>query len=340
MKCVQSREIKTCEWCEIKPEGGVRFSHCSRCKVVVYCSKSCQKQHWRNGHKDTCQRLSKSQDSQDTAKKAANKTVGEGPSEVSKKKPDMPPSSSEPRAAAEEQNQNQKPYRRVTAGVDATGAPLSFGKGDNCAICLDNMRNPIRLPACGHWYCKECVEHLRQAASAQDSCPVCREPLPPGPGRLFDKAVQKYLRVLRQLERLGEDWSNLPRELQREMDDVRELFEQAADQNHADAQSNLGFMYDQGQGVVQDWTKAREWFELAAAQGHAPAISNIGLMYLTGMGTEQDLNEAMRWFLKAKSHGADVTRQVGAVMEVRKMQNVHHSHKTRIPEPTPGADQR
>ena len=61
-------------------------------------------------------------------------------------------------------------------------------------------------------------------------------------------------------------------------------------------------------------------------------------MYLTGMGTEQDLNEAMRWFLKAKSHGADVTRQVAAVMEERKMQNVHHSHKTRIPEPTPGAE--
>ena len=86
-------------------------------------------------------------------------------------------------------------------------------------------------------------------------------------------------------------------------------------------------MYDQGQGVDQDWTKAREWYELAAAQGDAKAISNIGAMYLAGEGTEQDLNEAMRWFLKAKAHGADVTQQVAAVMEERKMQNVHHSHK-------------
>ena len=127
-------------------------------------------------------------------------------------------------AAAEEQNPNQKPSsRRVTARTDATGAPLSFGKHDNCAICLDTMRSPIRLPSCGHWYCKECVEGLRQAASAQDSCPVCREPLPPGPRKFFDEAYQKKQRVQRQVERLGGGWSNLPRALQREMDEVREL---------------------------------------------------------------------------------------------------------------------
>ena len=144
---------------------------------MAYCSKACQKQHWRGGHKDTCQAAS---EREDTVKKTANKTVQndeKGPSKASgkKKKPNKPSSSGGGAAAAE----GQKPSsRRVTAPVDATGAPLSFGKHDNCAICLDTMRNPIRLPSCGHWYCKECVEGLRQAASAKDVCPVCREPLP------------------------------------------------------------------------------------------------------------------------------------------------------------------
>ena len=199
------------------------------------------------------------------------------------------------------------------------------------------MRNPIRLPSCGHWYCKECVEGLRQAASAKDVCPVCREPLPPGPEKLFDEAVTKLLRVERQAERLGGGWSNLPRELQREMDEVRKNLEQAADQGHAGAQFGLGFMYHKGTGVAQDFTKAREWYELAAAQGHASAAVNIGVLYLYGDGVEQDLNEAMRWFLKAKAHGQDVSQQMAAVIEERKRQNAQ-SHETRIPGPAPGAE--
>ena len=210
MKSAQARETKTCGQCGIREEEGQTFNHCSRCKVVTYCSKACQKQHWRGGHKDTCQAAS---EREDTVKKAANKTVKDdedkGPSKASKKKKSKPSSASGGGAAAAEehnpnQNPNQKPSsRRVTARTDATGAPLSFGKHDNCAICLDTMRNPIRLPSCGHWYCKECVEGLRQAASAKDVCPVCREPLPPGPEKLFDEAVTELMRVERQMERRG-----------------------------------------------------------------------------------------------------------------------------------------
>ena len=220
----QAREEKACENCGRSPEERETFNHCSRCKVVAYCSKACQKQHWRGGHKDTCQAAS---EREDTVKKSANKTVAnehKGPSKTLKKNNSKPSSSS---GEAAEQRK-QKSSRRVTARADATdamGAPLSFGKHDNCAICLDTMRNPIRLPSCGHWYCKECVEGLRQAASAQDVCPVCREPLPPGPRKLFDAAITKYFRVVRKVERLGGGWSNLPRALQREMDEVRELYE-------------------------------------------------------------------------------------------------------------------
>jgi len=42
----------------------------------------------------------------------------------------------------------------------------------------------------------------------------------------------------------------------------------------ADAQSNLGVMYAQGQGVPKDIVLAYMWFNLAAAQGHANAVKN------------------------------------------------------------------
>ncbi|KAG0077887.1 hypothetical protein BGZ93_003569, partial [Podila epicladia] len=46
---------------------------------------------------------------------------------------------------------------------------------------------------------------------------------------------------------------------------------QAADQGHADAQFNMGFLYEKGQGVTQDYTQAMEWHLKAADQGHASA---------------------------------------------------------------------
>ena len=35
------------------------------------------------------------------------------------------------------------------------------------------------------------------------------------------------------------------------------------------AMSNLGLLYENGQGVAQDYAKAREWYEKAAAKGDA-----------------------------------------------------------------------
>jgi len=52
-----------------------------------------------------------------------------------------------------------------------------------------------------------------------------------------------------------------------------------AEQGHAEAQSNLGVMYAEGQGVSQDYKAAVEWFRKAAGQGIAEAQFNLGSMY-------------------------------------------------------------
>ena len=61
-----------------------------------------------------------------------------------------------------------------------------------------------------------------------------------------------------------------------------------AEQGNADAQFNLGFMYEYGKGVPQDYQQAAKWYKLAANQGHAYGQYNLGLMYVQGDGVPQD----------------------------------------------------
>jgi TPR repeat protein len=67
----------------------------------------------------------------------------------------------------------------------------------------------------------------------------------------------------------------------------------AAEQGDTQAQTNLGWMYDKGQGVVQDIVMGRMYLNIAAMSGHKRAIKARGLaeMILTPSQLEkaQDL---------------------------------------------------
>ena len=61
--------------------------------------------------------------------------------------------------------------------------------------------------------------------------------------------------------------------------DAFTFFEKAATptmeyKGHAEAQNNLGFMYANGDGVIQDYVYAYMWFNIAASQGNKDAIKN------------------------------------------------------------------
>ncbi len=43
-------------------------------------------------------------------------------------------------------------------------------------------------------------------------------------------------------------------------------------------------MYDEGLGVTQDYAEAMKWYRKAAEQGHAGAQHNLGFMYTEGQG--------------------------------------------------------
>ena len=73
-------------------------------------------------------------------------------------------------------------------------------------------------------------------------------------------------------------------------------YRKAAEQGDAEAQYNLGVMYDNGQGVPQDYAAAAGWYRKAADQGGALAQNNLGVMYDNGRGVPQDYVQAHKWF--------------------------------------------
>ena len=76
-----------------------------------------------------------------------------------------------------------------------------------------------------------------------------------------------------------------------------------AEQGHTMAQSNLGLMYDKGQGVTQDDKEAVKWYRLSAKQGIAEAQYNLGVLYYRGRGVLQDHKEAAKWWKLAAEQG-------------------------------------
>ncbi len=76
-----------------------------------------------------------------------------------------------------------------------------------------------------------------------------------------------------------------------------------AKQGNANAQYNLGVMYDKGRGVPQDYAEAVKWYRKAAEQGHAKAQYSLGVRYANGRGVPQDDAEAVGWWRKAAEQG-------------------------------------
>jgi TPR repeat protein len=78
-----------------------------------------------------------------------------------------------------------------------------------------------------------------------------------------------------------------------------------AEQGNAAAQSNLGVMYRQGNGVTRDYGEAVKWYRKAAEQGYATAQFNLGGMYDQGNGVTRDYVESYVWFSLAAAQGDD-----------------------------------
>ena len=71
-----------------------------------------------------------------------------------------------------------------------------------------------------------------------------------------------------------------------------------AQAGNANAQYDVGAMYNNALGVKTDHAQAAKWFAKSAAQGNAYAQVDLGQLRLTGRGVPQDMPP--RWFFSAR----------------------------------------
>lgn len=101
--------------------------------------------------------------------------------------------------------------------------------------------------------------------------------------------------------------------LDAEDSEIAEL-RRAAEQGDADAQHQLGVMYENGEGVAKDDSNAVEWHIRAAAQGHSDAQRNLAFRYETGKGVPQDYVAAYTLLLLASIFNEAHPREIDGVV--------------------------
>jgi TPR repeat protein len=80
-----------------------------------------------------------------------------------------------------------------------------------------------------------------------------------------------------------------------------------AEAGSAEAQNNLGHMYEEGMGVSQNYQTAMDWYRRAAEQDLPQAQHNVGLLYYNGYGVQANTREAVRWFRQSADQGLDAS---------------------------------
>ena len=83
-----------------------------------------------------------------------------------------------------------------------------------------------------------------------------------------------------------------------------------AEAGNARAQGLLGFLYEYGHGVPQDFVRAGMWYICGAEQGDPMAQYLLGLLYDKGRGVPEDVVLAHKWLILAAARAERRDRDV------------------------------
>lgn len=99
-----------------------------------------------------------------------------------------------------------------------------------------------------------------------------------------------------------------------------------AGQGNAIAQFILGSMYENGEGVAQDYKEAMKWYQKAAEQGDADAQYGLGKMYADGSGVAQDYVMSHMWFdIAAEQTYRDASNMRDSVAKIMTPQQIQEA---------------
>lgn len=88
-----------------------------------------------------------------------------------------------------------------------------------------------------------------------------------------------------------------------------ELFAEAAQQGHVDAQLIVGLIYADGIGVEKDDKQGIRWIKQAAQQGHPDAQFLMGVLYEKGISVKRSIRESYIWYRIAHFFGSEAAAQ-------------------------------
>ena len=76
-------------------------------------------------------------------------------------------------------------------------------------------------------------------------------------------------------------------------------FRKLAKTGDPQAENNIGYLYERGLGVPQDYSMALKWYKLSASKNLPDGQHNVGLLYHYGYGVAKNQSEAKKWFEKS-----------------------------------------
>ena len=278
----------------LAPEGSAnapKLSACSRCGLVTYCSKDCQRAHWKANHKHCC--VAKAD-----RKHQTQKLVGAQQGSSSKSATvnfcvvcleELTPASVT----------CALPCKHIFHNACLKGLQ-TFGAQQVCPLCRKAL--PEKIP-------DDAMIRYARVKRIVDRGDEKWTALPAILQDEMDAAINKWKadagegNATAQFN-LGSCYSSGHGVPQNATESSR-WFKKAAERGLDNAQFNLGLSYKEGKGVPQSHKEAFRWYKKAADQGHRYAQANLACMFADGVGVAQSDAEATRYFELSAHQGFD-----------------------------------
>lgn len=157
---------------------------------------------------------------------------------------------------------------------------------EDCPICFVRIPLLIKgskyMACCGKEICNGCIHapvyDNQGNIIAEEKCPFCRTPRPNSEDELIERLTKRMkANDAKAMYNLGCCYSKGSRGKLQDIKKALELFYQAAELGHGTAYCNVGYAYDNGEGVEVDEKKATYYFELGAMAGDINARHNLGI---------------------------------------------------------------
>lgn len=91
------------------------------------------------------------------------------------------------------------------------------------------------------------------------------------------------------------------------------IYKEAADLGHSDAQCQIGGLYERGHGVEQNYETAARYYKLASEQDNERAKFLLADCYMNGIGVTKNVTEALSLFHQAANLGNGNSQLILAV---------------------------